>query len=85
MATSGGGGIGNYIGVCVFVAAFGVADAHVQGGMTGDLSFMSPHLMQVQSFHLSLLDKFYCILMFCVNHCSRSWPVCLLRGRWLQA
>ncbi|XP_047951373.1 equilibrative nucleotide transporter 3-like isoform X2 [Salvia hispanica] len=46
VATSGGGGIGNYIGVCVFVAAFGVADAHVQGGMTGDLSFMSPHLMQ---------------------------------------
>ncbi|XP_057796319.1 equilibrative nucleotide transporter 3-like isoform X3 [Salvia miltiorrhiza] len=46
VATSGGGGIGNYIGVCAFVAAFGVADAHVQGGMTGDLSFMSPHLMQ---------------------------------------
>ncbi|XP_047946219.1 equilibrative nucleotide transporter 3-like [Salvia hispanica] len=46
IATSGKGGIGNYIGVCVFVAAFGVADAHVQGGMVGDLSFMCPEFMQ---------------------------------------
>ena len=50
IATSGKGGIGNYIGVCVFVAAFGVADAHVQGGMVGDLSFMCPEFMQVSLF-----------------------------------
>ncbi|KAI3466624.1 hypothetical protein Pfo_023287 [Paulownia fortunei] len=46
LASSGKGGIGNYIGICVFVAAFGVADAHVQGGMVGDLSFMCPEFMQ---------------------------------------
>lgn len=46
LATSGKGGIGNYIGICVFVAAFGIADAHVQGGMVGDLSFMHPEFMQ---------------------------------------
>ncbi|PWA94479.1 major facilitator superfamily protein [Artemisia annua] len=46
LATSGKGGIGNYIAICVFVAGFGVADAHVQGGMVGDLSFMKPEFMQ---------------------------------------
>ncbi|CAA0837167.1 Equilibrative nucleotide transporter 3 [Striga hermonthica] len=46
LATSGKGGIGNYIGVCVFVAGFGVADAFVQGGLIGDLAFMCPEFMQ---------------------------------------
>ncbi|KAI8525343.1 hypothetical protein RHMOL_Rhmol13G0223400 [Rhododendron molle] len=46
LATSGKGGIGNYIGICVIVAAFGVADAHVEGGMVGDLSLMCPNFMQ---------------------------------------
>ncbi|KAA8515388.1 hypothetical protein F0562_019001 [Nyssa sinensis] len=46
LATSGEGGIGTYIGICVLVAIFGVADAHVQGGMVGDLSFMSPEFIQ---------------------------------------
>nr|GMD98211.1 equilibrative nucleotide transporter 3-like isoform X1 [Ipomoea batatas] len=46
MATSGRGGIGTYIGICAISGAFGVADAHVQGGMVGDLSFMSPELVQ---------------------------------------
>ncbi|KAK3001945.1 hypothetical protein RJ639_021287 [Escallonia herrerae] len=46
LATSGKGGIGNYIAICVFVAAFGVADAHVQGGMVGDLSLMLPEFIQ---------------------------------------
>ncbi|GAB4826834.1 Epsin-3, clathrin recruitment and traffic between the Golgi and endosome [Ancistrocladus abbreviatus] len=52
LATHGKGGIGPYIGVCIFSAAFGVADAHVQGGMVGDLSFMSPEFMQ--SFFVGL-------------------------------
>lgn len=52
LATSGKGGIGNYIGICVFVAAFGVADAHVQGGMVGDLAFMRPEF--IQSFFAGL-------------------------------
>ncbi|GJX50921.1 equilibrative nucleotide transporter 3-like protein [Tanacetum coccineum] len=34
LATSGKGGIGNYIFICVCVAGFGIADAHVQGGMS---------------------------------------------------
>ncbi|XP_059659989.1 equilibrative nucleotide transporter 3-like [Cornus florida] len=46
LATSGKGGIGSYIGVCILVAAFGVADALVQGGMVGDLSLMSPEFIQ---------------------------------------
>ncbi|CAA3005867.1 equilibrative nucleotide transporter 3-like [Olea europaea subsp. europaea] len=52
LATSGKGGIGNYIGICVFVACFGVADGLVQGGMIGDLSFMSPQF--IQSFFAGL-------------------------------
>ena len=51
LATSGQGGIGPYIGICVIVVAFGVATALVQGGVTGDLSFMSPEFVRV---HLSL-------------------------------
>lgn len=47
LATSGKGGIGPFLGVCAFVACFGVADALVQGGMVGDLSFMLPELVQV--------------------------------------
>ncbi|KAK7302678.1 hypothetical protein RJT34_13571 [Clitoria ternatea] len=46
VATSGKGGIGPYIGICVLAACFGVADAHVQGGMVGDLSFMCPEFIQ---------------------------------------
>lgn len=46
VATSGKGGIGPFIGVCAVSAAFGVADAHVQGGMTGDLSLMCPEFIQ---------------------------------------
>ncbi|OWM76626.1 equilibrative nucleotide transporter 3-like isoform X2 [Punica granatum] len=46
LATSGKGGIGPYIGICALVGLFGVADAHVQGGMVGDLSFMCPEFMQ---------------------------------------
>ncbi|XP_021280681.1 equilibrative nucleotide transporter 3-like [Herrania umbratica] len=46
LATSGKGGIGTFIGICVVGGAFGVADAHVQGGMIGDLSYMSPELIQ---------------------------------------
>ncbi|GAY31921.1 hypothetical protein CUMW_283700 [Citrus unshiu] len=46
LATSGEGGLGPFLGVCVFVALFGVADAHVRGGIVGDLSFMYPEFMQ---------------------------------------
>ncbi|KAH9617640.1 hypothetical protein KSS87_019937 [Heliosperma pusillum] len=46
LATSGKGGVGPYVGLCLLVGAFGIADAHVQGGMVGDLSFMLPEFMQ---------------------------------------
>jgi equilibrative nucleoside transporter 1/2/3 len=50
LATSGRGGVGPFICICAIVAAFGVADAHVQGGMVGDMAFMCPEFMQVR-FH----------------------------------
>ncbi|KAG9439709.1 hypothetical protein H6P81_019874 [Aristolochia fimbriata] len=46
LATSGKGGIGAFIGVCIIAAAFGLADAFVQGGIVGDLSFMDPDFIQ---------------------------------------
>ncbi|OEL34640.1 Equilibrative nucleotide transporter 3 [Dichanthelium oligosanthes] len=52
VATSGRGGIGPFVGICIIAAAFGVADGHVQGGMTGDLSLMCPEF--IQSFFAGL-------------------------------
>ncbi|KAL5774624.1 hypothetical protein ACOSP7_012181 [Xanthoceras sorbifolium] len=46
LGTSGKGGIGPFLGVCAIVACFGVADAHIQGGIVGDLSFMCPEFIQ---------------------------------------
>ncbi|OMO99477.1 Equilibrative nucleoside transporter [Corchorus capsularis] len=46
LATSGKGGIGTFIGICVISGVFGVADAHVQGGMVGDLSYMKTEFIQ---------------------------------------
>ncbi|KAJ7946888.1 equilibrative nucleotide transporter 3-like [Quillaja saponaria] len=46
LATSGKGGIGPYIGLCLLSGSFGIADAHVQGGMVGDLAFMCPEFLQ---------------------------------------
>ncbi|KAL6856082.1 hypothetical protein ACP4OV_018884 [Aristida adscensionis] len=52
VATSGRGGIAPFVGICIIAAAFGVADGHVQGGMTGDLSLMCPEF--IQSFFAGL-------------------------------
>ncbi|CAJ2654972.1 unnamed protein product [Trifolium pratense] len=46
LATSGKGGLGPFIGVCVISGIFGIADAYTQGGMIGDLSYMLPEFMQ---------------------------------------
>ncbi|KAM6551796.1 hypothetical protein CsatB_001604 [Cannabis sativa] len=46
LVTSGKGGLGPYLGICVLVGAFGLADALVQGGMVGDMAFMLPEFMQ---------------------------------------
>ncbi|XP_043689091.1 equilibrative nucleotide transporter 3-like isoform X1 [Telopea speciosissima] len=52
LATSGKGGVGSYVGICVISACFGVADAFCQGGMVGDLSLIPPEM--VQSFFAGL-------------------------------
>ncbi|XP_027347671.1 equilibrative nucleotide transporter 3-like [Abrus precatorius] len=46
LATSGKGGLGTFIGICAISGAFGIADAHTQGGMVGDLSYMLPEFIQ---------------------------------------
>ncbi|PPD87733.1 hypothetical protein GOBAR_DD15331 [Gossypium barbadense] len=46
LATSGRGGLGSFICICVIFAFFGVSDACVQGGIVGDLSFMLPDFIQ---------------------------------------
>ncbi|KHN41173.1 hypothetical protein glysoja_017217 [Glycine soja] len=46
LATSGKGGLGTFVGTCVISGAFGIADAHTQGGMVGDLSYMLPEFIQ---------------------------------------
>lgn len=46
LGTSGHGGIGPFVGICLASVLFGIADAHVQGGMTGDLSYMRSEFLQ---------------------------------------
>ncbi|CAN1855236.1 Equilibrative nucleotide transporter 3 [Linum perenne] len=46
LATSGKGGIGPFVGICVVVAAFGISDVLVTGGVVGELSFMCPEFIQ---------------------------------------
>ncbi|KAG2317228.1 hypothetical protein Bca52824_020350 [Brassica carinata] len=46
LASHGSGSVGAYIVLCLIVALFGLADAFVQGGMVGDLSFMCPEFIQ---------------------------------------
>ncbi|KAF0905103.1 hypothetical protein E2562_000904 [Oryza meyeriana var. granulata] len=46
VGTKGRGGLGPFIGVCIISALFGTADASVQGGLVGDLSFMCPEFIQ---------------------------------------
>lgn len=48
LASSGNGGIGNYIIILLLVGVFGLADALVQGGVAGDLSYMDPTFVQVK-------------------------------------
>ena len=57
IATSGRGGIAPFVGICIIAAAFGVADGHVQGGMTGDLSLMCPEFIQVSLDKIFFLGK----------------------------
>lgn len=47
MATKGEGTLLAYIFLCSIVACFGMANAHVEGAMLGELSFMCPEFIQV--------------------------------------
>lgn len=53
LATHGRGGIGPFVGTCIFIAGFGFADALVQGGMFGEVSFMDPSYVQAFSAGLA--------------------------------
>ncbi|GAU39305.1 hypothetical protein TSUD_119100 [Trifolium subterraneum] len=44
--TSGKGGIGTFIGLCAIFACFRITHAFVQGGVTGELSFMCSEFIQ---------------------------------------
>ncbi|GJN12810.1 hypothetical protein PR202_ga31124 [Eleusine coracana subsp. coracana] len=46
VATSGRGGVAPFVGTCIISASFGVANGHVQGGMSGDLALMCPEFLQ---------------------------------------
>ncbi|CAA0817267.1 Equilibrative nucleotide transporter 3 [Striga hermonthica] len=46
LVSSGKGGLGTFIGVCICVAGFGISTAHVEGGVVGELSFMCPQFVQ---------------------------------------
>ncbi|XP_024364887.1 equilibrative nucleotide transporter 3 [Physcomitrium patens] len=54
VSTSGHGGIGPYVGVCVLVAGIGIADGVAQGAIVGDLSFMDPTYIQAYSAGLAM-------------------------------
>ncbi|KAK8953457.1 Equilibrative nucleotide transporter 3 [Platanthera guangdongensis] len=46
LATSGKGGVGPFLGICLISAAFGIADALAQGGMVGDLALIRTEFIQ---------------------------------------
>jgi solute carrier family 29 (equilibrative nucleoside transporter), member 1/2/3 len=50
VASSGGGGVAAFVAICLIAGGLGVADGHVQGGLTGDLSLMCPEFLQVPFF-----------------------------------
>ncbi|XP_038705301.1 equilibrative nucleotide transporter 3-like [Tripterygium wilfordii] len=52
LATSGKGGLGTFIGICIISSSFGVGGALAEGGMVGDLSLMKPEF--IQSFSAGL-------------------------------
>lgn len=75
--SSGSGGIAPFVGICTIAAAFGIADGHVQGGMTGDLSLMCPEFVQVPFYIITVcnsdLQETFVHNLFDVNllpHCS---------------
>ncbi|GMN50935.1 hypothetical protein TIFTF001_020095 [Ficus carica] len=69
LVSHGKGGVAPYVGICILVAFFGIADAHVQGGMIGDLSFMLPEFIQsfmagLAGSAISAFFEFICIFLY---------------------
>ncbi|KAG0614918.1 hypothetical protein M758_5G000700 [Ceratodon purpureus] len=64
VATSGRGGVGPYVGVCVLVAGVGIADGTAQGALVGDLSFMEPTYIQAYSAGLAMSGVITSLLRF---------------------
>ena len=62
--SSGGGGIVPFVGVCIIAAAFGIADGHVQGGMTGDLSLMCPEFVQVPFYIIKVKTSVFTTIIW---------------------
>ena len=62
--SSGGGGIVPFVGVCIIAAAFGIADGHVQGGMTGDLSLMCPEFVQVPFYIIKVKTSIFTTIIW---------------------
>ena len=62
--SSGGGGIVPFVGVCIIAAAFGIADGHVQGGMTGDLSLMCPEFVQVPFYIIKVTTTIFTTIIW---------------------
>ncbi|CAL9237891.1 unnamed protein product [Arabidopsis halleri] len=46
LATKGTGDLSGYMALCFIVACFGIANAHVEGAMVGELSSMCPEFIQ---------------------------------------
>ncbi|KAK7246611.1 hypothetical protein RIF29_41481 [Crotalaria pallida] len=80
LATSGKGGITPFIVLCVLCACFGVADAHVQGGMIGDLSLMCPEFIQSYSAGIAASGVLACGLRLLTKACFEKFDNGLRKG-----
>lgn len=83
LATHGKGGIGTFIGICIMSGAFGVADAHVQGGMIGDLSFMCPEFIQAYLAGLAASGVLTSALRFITKAAFENSTDGLRKGAWM--
>ena len=50
--------------MCIIAAAFGIADGHVQGGMTGDLSLMCPEFVQVPFYIIKVKTSIFTTIIW---------------------
>lgn len=79
LATSGKGGIGSFIGVCVISATFGLADANVQGGMIGDLSLMRPEFVQVTYLSICIWSRLFICVYSRIHFLHSQYSIKLIK------